>query len=315
MEIDRLSELTAPGGKVGDRDTGRLATCLAHEPELLQRGEKAFRPQQTAYRVLPAHQRLEGDDAPTVCLDDRLVMHAQLAAFEGHAQGVIEVEIVDHFDVELVGDGTQALQRAKDAPPDLILLCVELPKMSGYSICNKLKKNPSLKDVPLVIMSSEATPDIFEQHRKLKTRAEEYLIKPFDMNELLGKIRPLLDGGAPHIDDPMETNVELDDLDADETSVLGRDRASELIAASQTPEVSDADAIEIDPDELIDEGDYIADDPTRINFSQSDALASADAQATSGEVAKASGAALSLACSISPCRSVGEASKREPGAA
>src|SRR5512136_2281337 len=81
--------------------------------------------------------------------------------------------------VDITADGAMALQLAKNTPPALIILCVELPKMSGYSICNKLKKNPDLKGIPLGIMSAEATPDIFEQHKKLKTRAEDYLIKPF----------------------------------------------------------------------------------------------------------------------------------------
>lgn len=93
--------------------------------------------------------------------------------------------------VDTIADGTVALQAAKDSPA-LIILCVELPKMSGYSICNKLKKNPDTKNVPLIIMSSEATPDIFEQHKKLKTRAEDYLIKPFAMEDLTAKVRQLL---------------------------------------------------------------------------------------------------------------------------
>jgi DNA-binding response OmpR family regulator/chromosome segregation ATPase len=93
---------------------------------------------------------------------------------------------------EILADGAMALTAAKNNPPALILLCVELPKMSGYSICNKLKKNPELKNIPLVITSAEATPDIFEQHKKLKTRAEDYLIKPFPMHELEAKIRHLL---------------------------------------------------------------------------------------------------------------------------
>jgi CheY-like chemotaxis protein len=51
-------------------------------------------------------------------------------------------------EVEVIGDGQTALQSAVAFPPDLILLCVELPKISGYSICNKLKKNPQLKGIP-----------------------------------------------------------------------------------------------------------------------------------------------------------------------
>jgi DNA-binding response OmpR family regulator len=69
--------------------------------------------------------------------------------------------------------------------PDLILLSIELPRMNGFSVCNKLKKDPALKDVPLIIMSSESSDDTFEQHRKLRTRAEDYVHKPIAFGELL----------------------------------------------------------------------------------------------------------------------------------
>ncbi len=78
-----------------------------------------------------------------------------------------------------VADGKEGLDKASADRPDAIILCVELPKMSGYSICNKLKKDDQLKSIPLIITSREATHETFEQHKKLKTRAEAYLIKPF----------------------------------------------------------------------------------------------------------------------------------------
>ena len=71
----------------------------------------------------------------------------------------------------VTGDGKEGLDLARIDRPDCIVLCVELPKMSGYSICNKLKKDEQLKAIPLVIISAEATAETFEQHRKLKTRA------------------------------------------------------------------------------------------------------------------------------------------------
>ena len=89
------------------------------------------------------------------------------------------------FQVKLLDDGKDGLDFAKDSRPDLIVLCVELPKMSGYSICNKLKKDNDLKGIPLIITSKEATPETFAQHKKLKTRAEDYLIKPFAEGELI----------------------------------------------------------------------------------------------------------------------------------
>ncbi len=95
------------------------------------------------------------------------------------------------FSVKLLDDGKDGLDYARDNRPDLIILCVELPKMSGYSICNKLKKDTDLKTIPLIITSKEATPETFAQHKKLKTRAEDYLIKPFSDGELVEKIAAL----------------------------------------------------------------------------------------------------------------------------
>ncbi len=99
--------------------------------------------------------------------------------------------------VDVVDDGNVGLQKARAARPDLILLTIELPKMNGFSICNKLKKNPELKTIPLVILSSEATEDTFAQHRKLRTHAEDYLRKPFDFEDLLTKVGAFIELEAP----------------------------------------------------------------------------------------------------------------------
>src|ERR1700742_3929569 len=71
--------------------------------------------------------------------------------------------------------------------------------MRCISVCNKPKKDPALKDVPLIIMSSESSDETFEQHRKLRTRAEDYVHKPIAFGELLQHIRPfvMLDAPAP----------------------------------------------------------------------------------------------------------------------
>src|SRR5689334_19192717 len=122
--------------------------------------------------------------------------------------------------VQVVDDGNAGLQQATSARPDLILLSIELPRMNGFSVCNKLKKDPALKDVPLIIMSSESSDETFEQHRKLRTRAEDYVHKPIAFGELLQHIRSFVpieaggasttvDDGAIVIDDDIGSTVEL----------------------------------------------------------------------------------------------------------
>src|SRR6187431_1394344 len=112
----------------------------------------------------------------------------------------------------VVDDANLGLQAASRERPDLILLAIELPRMNGFSVCNKLKRDAALKDVPLIIMSSDSTEETFEQHRRLRTRAEDYLHKPIGFDALLARIQPFVKiadlGSAPVHTDP-------DDLGAD----------------------------------------------------------------------------------------------------
>jgi CheY-like chemotaxis protein len=101
----------------------------------------------------------------------------------------------------VVDDGNVGLQQAGSDRPDLILLSIELPRMNGFSVCNKLKKDPSLKDVPLIIMSSESSDETFEQHKKLRTRAEDYVHKPIAFGELLQHIQGFVEIDAGDVQD------------------------------------------------------------------------------------------------------------------
>src|SRR6478609_8417150 len=89
----------------------------------------------------------------------------------------------------VVDDANLGLQAAAREKLDLILLAIELPRMNGFSVCNKLKRDASLKDVPLIIMSSDSTEETFEQHRRLRTRAEDYVHKPITFGDLVQRIQ------------------------------------------------------------------------------------------------------------------------------
>ncbi|MFL5262490.1 MAG: PleD family two-component system response regulator, partial [Anaeromyxobacteraceae bacterium] len=134
------------------------------------------------------------------------------AAFARDMAAAIETR---GLEARVTGDGREGLELAKANRPDAIVLCVELPKMSGYSVCNKLKKDDELKHIPLVIISAEATAATFDQHRKLKTHAEDYLLKPFDAAALLQKIAGLVElPPEPAANDTLDEEiVTLDDVE------------------------------------------------------------------------------------------------------
>ncbi len=153
--------------------------------------------------------------------------------------------------ITVVDDGNLGLQQAASDKPDLILLSIELPRMNGFSVCNKLKKDPNLKDVPLIIMSTDSSDETFEQHKKLRTRAEDYVHKPVAFGELLQHIQgfvalgaaPVDGEGAIVIDDEIEvgtTDYVLEDDDDDsETAVVSA--AAVAVALARKPEPVDAD--------------------------------------------------------------------------
>jgi CheY-like chemotaxis protein len=119
------------------------------------------------------------------------------------------------FHVRATGDGKEGLDLARDWTPEAIVLCVELASMSGYLVCQKLKKDDALKGISLVLTSAEATEETFEKHKTLKARADDYLLKPYEPQALLRKLASLV--GLPEptaaADAPGETDEELVSLE------------------------------------------------------------------------------------------------------
>lgn len=137
-------------------------------------------------------------------------------------------------EVTVVDDATLGLQAAASNKPDLVLLAIELPKMNGFSVCNKLKRDAALKSVPLIIMSSDSTEETFEQHRRLRTRAEDYLHKPIGVTELVEKIRPFVPLAGP---------------EAAPEAAPGLSKAEEVLL-DEDPLVEEAPALEVSESEL-----------------------------------------------------------------
>ncbi|HEY2729973.1 MAG TPA: response regulator [Polyangia bacterium] len=129
------------------------------------------------------------------------------------------------FAVESIPNGDDAIDWARSNQPALMILSVE-PRKVGYAICNKIKRNPLLRDIPLVLISSEETLATFEQHRKLKSRAEEYLLKPLDGAELVSKVDALVGLGAAQ---QRTDEMDVQNLDDDADIVIADDEDIAII--------------------------------------------------------------------------------------
>ncbi len=93
----------------------------------------------------------------------------------------------------LVREESAAPQLAKQELPDLIVLSVELPKVNGYVLCKRIKEIEETKRIPLILTSAKAGAEDFEKHRKLRIRADEYLLKPFSQENFRRKVEALID--------------------------------------------------------------------------------------------------------------------------
>lgn len=92
-------------------------------------------------------------------------------------------------------DGEEALTVVDEAKPDLILLDWMLPMMSGIEVCRQLRRKPSMKDVPIIMVTARGEES--DKIRGLNTGADDYLTKPFSMPELLARVKALLRRAQP----------------------------------------------------------------------------------------------------------------------
>ncbi|MFP4500158.1 MAG: PleD family two-component system response regulator [Candidatus Hydrogenedentota bacterium] len=91
------------------------------------------------------------------------------------------------FDVVRAYDGIAALDLVETEKPDLVLLDIMMPMMSGYEVCEQLKANPETQQIPVVCLSSAHTPDARAQ--SLHVGAVTLITKPFLPAELVAQVR------------------------------------------------------------------------------------------------------------------------------
>ncbi len=87
-------------------------------------------------------------------------------------------------------NGEDAVDKARQVLPDLILMDVRMPRMTGYEACEIMKADPQLKDIPVVFLSAKGQDS--EIKTGLDVGAAEYLLKPFAPTELTQRVSELL---------------------------------------------------------------------------------------------------------------------------
>ncbi len=94
------------------------------------------------------------------------------------------------YEVVSASNGEEAIQLAKDELPDLILMDVRMPRMTGYEACKILKQDPNLVETPVVFLSAKGQEA--EIQTGLDAGADEYLLKPFAPDQLTERVKSIL---------------------------------------------------------------------------------------------------------------------------
>jgi len=92
--------------------------------------------------------------------------------------------------VRIASDGIEALEQVKQKHPDLILLDIMMPRMSGFEVCRRLKNEPKTRDIPVVMVT--ALNELADVERGVDSGADDFLSKPVNKLELLTRVKSLL---------------------------------------------------------------------------------------------------------------------------
>jgi len=110
---------------------------------------------------------------------------------------VVRMRLTAHgYEVVTAADGEEALVRAREVEPDLVLLDVMMPKLDGISALKQLKQDASLRFVPVILLTAKS--DVADVVKGLEAGGDDYLTKPFDHSALLARVRSMLRIKALH---------------------------------------------------------------------------------------------------------------------
>jgi DNA-binding response OmpR family regulator len=106
---------------------------------------------------------------------------------------VISLEFLlqqEGYRVQVAHDGQEAWEAIQRQPPDLVLLDVMMPRLSGFDVCQKIRENPAWARLPIIMLTAKGRE--VEVSKGLALGADAYISKPFSTQELLAQVRALL---------------------------------------------------------------------------------------------------------------------------
>jgi len=155
-------------------------------------------------------------DQPTVLVVEDELAQREVLAYNLEAEG---------FRVLKAENGEEALLLVDEDPPDIIVLDWMMPNLSGIEVCRRLKTRPETRAIPIIMLSARS--EEVDKVRGLETGADDYVVKPFSVVELMARVRSQLRRVRPST---VGLRLEYEDivLDAETHKVSRADRPLKL---------------------------------------------------------------------------------------
>jgi CheY-like chemotaxis protein len=131
---------------------------------------------------------------------------SRILVVDDNAQNLeLLVAYLDALDcrVDTARDGVEALEKIQQQRPDLILLDIMMPRMSGFEVCRKLKSDPQTREVPVIMVT--ALNELGDIERGVESGTDDFITKPVNRLELLTRVRSLL--RLRHLQDELDRTL------------------------------------------------------------------------------------------------------------
>ena len=176
-------------------------------------------------------------------------------------QKVVELILSEEgFDIKSVSNGEDALNAIKTESPDIVLADIEMPKINGYELCERLKSDPSTKDIPVILLAGAF--ENFDEKMAQDVGADSYVVKPFESQELINKIHSVMEAPAkPLVEEELAAVAEEEDLwsleDITEAQAVETAEAEEIAVAEEVP----AEVTSLEPEAQVAEEEVLEEAP------------------------------------------------------
>ena len=129
------------------------------------------------------------------------------------------------FQVKLARDGVEAIEKAREHEPDLIILDIMMPKMDGIEVCQKLRKDAHLRTIPIMMLTARTEED--DQVEGLDVGADIYLGKPVSVSVIVSQAKALLRSARRYDHPPDQIEIHNLRIDRDRYLVYQEDEGEE----------------------------------------------------------------------------------------